>query len=273
MIKVNGAEVPQNHFPDNSLFVKLNKNLKANVPVIEWYYENDGELFTIVCLAKQIKTPCILKMPYCPHARMDRVKHDEDVFTLKYFTEIINSLNFVKVEVLDPHSSVCTALLNNVEALSPVGYIHDALSHIVYLEEHDCSHEARMTTYENLINFFPDEGAMKRYSDMTELQYAFGIKKRDWKTGQIQGLDIMNAELVKGKNILIIDDICSKGGTFYHSAKALKAAGANHIYLFVTHCEKSIFQGEVFESGLIDHVFTTDSIFKKEWETDKITIV
>ena len=273
MIKVNGLEIAQNHFPDNSLLIKLDRIPKTNTPIIEWHYESDSELFTLICIAKHFQCPGILKMPYCPHARMDRVKDESDVFTLKYFIEIINSLNFSKVQVLDPHSNVCMALLNNVEALSPVGYIHDALSHIVYLEEHDCSHEARMATYKNLINFFPDEGAMKRYSDMTELQYAFGIKKRDWKTGQIQGLDIMNAELVKDKNILIIDDICSKGGTFYHSAKALKTAGANHIYLFVTHCEKSIFQGEVFESGLIDHVFTTDSIFKKEWETDKITIV
>ena len=41
-----------------------------------------------------------------------------------------------------------------------------------------------------LLAFYPDEGAMKRYSSMIEMPYAFGIKKRDWTTGKIEGLDV-----------------------------------------------------------------------------------
>ena len=76
----------------------------------------------------------------------------------------------------------------------------------------------------------------------------------------------MNKELVKGSNVLIVDDICSRGGTFYHSAKALKEAGANKIYLYITHCENTILEGEVLMSGLIEKVYTTNSIFTKEHE-------
>lgn len=67
--------------------------------------------------------------------------------------------------------------------------------------------------------------------------------------------------MISGNNILIIDDISSRGGTFYHSAKKLKELGANKIYLYVSHCEETILDGEVFTSGLIEKVFTTDSIF------------
>ena len=64
------------------------------------------------------------------------------------------------------------------------------------------------------------------------------------------------------KNVLIVDDICSKGGTFYHSAKALKAAGAKSVSLYITHCEHSIVFGDLATSdGLVDHVYTTKSIF------------
>lgn len=261
MIKINGLEIAQNHFPDNSLLIKLDKIPKSNTPIIEWHYESDSELFTLICIAKHFQVPSILKMPYIPHARMDRVKNGDEVFTLKYFCEIINSLNFTKVYVYDPHSNVSKALLNNVEEIS----IFD----IVMLAFNDTTNDCG----EQPVFFFPDEGAMKRYSSMFNAPYAFGMKRRNWEDGKILGLDIINADAVKGKNVFIVDDICSKGGTFFHSAKALKAAGANHIYLFVTHCEKSIFEGEVFSSGLIDHVYTTDSIFKTEWETDKITIV
>ena len=106
---------------------------------------------------------------------------------------------------------------------------------------------------------------MKRYSGGFDIPYAFGMKKRDWKTGQIQGLDIINAEAVKDKNVLIVDDICSRGSTFYHSAKALKAAGAKSVSLYVTHCEKTIILGEMASTdGLVDHVYTTKSIFPEE---------
>ena len=102
---------------------------------------------------------------------------------------------------------------------------------------------------------------MKRYAGGFQMPYAFGMKKRDWETGQILGLDIINADVVKDKNILIVDDICSYGGTFYHSAKALKEAGAKSVSLYVTHCEKSITSGSLASSdGLIDHVYTTKSI-------------
>ena len=76
----------------------------------------------------------------------------------------------------------------------------------------------------------------------------------------------MNKEVVNGKDVLIIDDICSRGGTFYHSAKALKEAGAKNIYLYVTHCENTILEGELLTSGLIEKVYTTNSIFTKEHE-------
>jgi ribose-phosphate pyrophosphokinase len=113
--------------------------------------------------------------------------------------------------------------------------------------------------------FFPDEGAMKRYASKSRLPYAFGIKKRDWETGVIEGLDVAGEiDQIVGRDILIVDDICSKGGTFYHSAKKLKELGANKIYLYVTHCENTILEGELLTSGLVEKVYTTNSIFTKE---------
>ena len=120
---------------------------------------------------------------------------------------------------------------------------------------------------DNLLMFYPDEGAMKRYSGMVKLPYAFGIKKRDWETGKILGLDVSgNVDDIAGKNILIVDDICSRGGTFYHSAKKLKELGANKIYLYVSHCENTILDGDLLTSDLVEKVYTTDSIFTKEHE-------
>lgn len=258
MIKLNGIIIEQNHFPDHTLFIKPTAYTQL-INQFEWHYENDAELFTLICLRKHYDGAAHLILPYVPHARMDRVKNSKDVFTLKYFCEVINSLDFQKVKVLDAHSNVSLALLNNVEQMNVMEYIDKALDQV------DCGRTCI---------FYPDEGAMKRYSDRIPYPYAFGIKKRDWETGKIQGLDIQNKELIVGKDILIIDDICSYGGTFYHSAKALREAGAANVYLYVTHLEESVLKGdlwtEIYNASwlhaepLINCIYTANPLFNYE---------
>jgi ribose-phosphate pyrophosphokinase len=255
MIRVGEISIPcgKSMFPDHSLLIKLDPEKmfdNRGAIKVEWLYEGDSELFTLICVKRHIDRhfttrEVVLDMPYIPHARMDRVKADEDVFTLKYFAEVINSLNFKTVWVRDAHSNVSLALINNVWDTGVNSYIHRAIE----LSGADAM-------------FYPDEGAMKRYSSESELPYAFGMKKRDWKTGKIEGLDIVNTDNIVGKNVLIVDDICSRGGTFYHSAKALKAAGAKSVSLYVTHLEETVTLGEMAASdGLVDHIYTTESIF------------
>lgn len=252
MIKLNGQIIEQNHFPDGTLLMKHYETSYKLHEHIEWFYENDSELFALICLKKSLgdRTVC-LELPYIPHARMDRVKNKEDIFTLKYFCEVINSLDFAEVRVLDPHSDVAPALLDRVRVRTPeeiIGFTVDEIDS------------------DNLLYYYPDAGAAKRYSSIISAPYTYGNKIRDWETGKIKGLTVADPALVNGKDILIIDDICSRGGTFYHSAKALKNAGAENIYLYVTHCENTILEGDVLTSGLVEKVYTTNSIFTKEHE-------
>lgn len=251
MISINHQVLVQNHFPDGTLNLKTPEINPASDIVISWNYENDAELFTIICLAKKYATRNkTLFMPYLPHARMDRIKNpNTEVFTLKYFCETINDLKFDRVVILDAHSNVGPALLNNCENRDVCEELNSVISDIQCYSE-------------NVMLFFPDEGAMKRYSSHSPLPYAFGIKKRDWETGQIQGLNIQSDIDLKGKDILIVDDICSYGGTFAHSAKALREAGVNKIYLYVTHCEANILNGAIFSDKdcHIEGIYTTVSM-------------
>lgn len=260
MIKVNDEIINIDSFPDGTILMKYSDDGTLYRAEVEWRYENDREFLALAYLVKHLRHLGFgvinLYMPYIPNARQDRVKGSEDVFTLKYFAELLNSLNLDSVEVLDPHSSVSEALIDNLIVQTPRGYINQVVDKLV--------------PYDGAIAplmFYPDEGAMKRYSSMVDLPYTFGIKKRDWKTGKIEGLHIAgNVEEIAGRDILIVDDICSRGGTFYHSAKKLKELGANDIYLYVSHCENTILEGELLKEDLIKKVYTTDSIFTKSHE-------
>lgn len=259
MIKLNGKVIELKHFPDGTFLIKERPNWDK--AFLSWRFEHNDELVALIYITQHLRYHGVqyveLHMPYIPNARQDRVKSDEDVFTLKYFAWVINSLGFNKVQVLDPHSSVSEALIDRIEVISPAMFVDDAIRSI----------HQQYEVKDTLLAFYPDEGAMKRYSGMVKMPYAFGIKDRDWSSGQIKGLSVCDCgQSIKGKTVLIIDDISSRGGTFYHSAKKLKDLGADKVFLYVTHCENTILEGEVLTSGLIEKVFTTSSLLTKKHE-------
>lgn len=287
MIKVNNVILEQKHFPDGSLMMMDFPSLivKNDCNIVTWQYESDSELFTLICVAKHIrkitnnKSDIMLEMPFLAHARMDRVKSQTEVFTLKYFCEIINSLNFSKVIVLDPHSNVGVALLNNIVVKSPERLI-DAALYDIEGGNIDGGQKYSGTT----VIYFPDEGAMKRYSDMSVFKdrtIVYGHKIREWKTGEIVGLKIRDRDgeeilrgssknPVNGKVVLMVDDIISYGGTLAYSADGLRKLGASAVYAYASHTENSILNAEKgklldrLNSGAVDELFTTDSLYHDE---------
>lgn len=270
MIYINRMKLNITDFPDGTKLLKHNVLPQDTQHVeIAWFYDNDAELFQLQCVVDALRNnghdSISLYMPYVPNARMDRVKTYSEVFTLKSFAKIINALNFTSVTVLDVHSYVSEALIDRIVVNNPISVINTVLS---------CTQPKP----EDFMFFFPDEGAMKRYSSMienlgypyTKTPYVFGMKKRDWATGELQGTTVLGPiDKLPGKTILIIDDICSKGGTFYHSAKALKALGVGDIDLYVSHLENSVHDGEMISSGLIRNIYSTNSIFRAEEKSAK----
>ena len=226
--------------------------------MISWYYDSDEELFTLACVVDWVrrsrgsKRIIKLDMPYVPNARMDRIKNPNENFSLKVFANFINLLGFDGVHVYNVHSNVSEALINNIYNEMPNGDVNYCIN-----------------SYKPDVIFFPDEGACKRYSDLKSvkesgLPVTFGIKKRDWKSGKILGLDVVSDIDLKGKNVLIVDDICSAGGTFKFSTIKLKELGASDVALYVSHCEDNIQNGDLLKTDLISKIYTTDSILHIE---------
>lgn len=264
MIRVNGEVINVDNYPDGSQHIVFSNGIKKEYNnEIQWIYDSDAELFTLMCCVEHIRnknanSKITLLLPYVVNSRMDRVRSDNDNFSLKVFTKFINSLNFDEVYVYDVHSNVSEALINNVVSVKNEQFVWEAI----------CDSKPDVI-------FFPDEGACKRYSDLyviknSKLPVAFGIKKREWSTGKILGLDVISDVDLKDKKVLIIDDICSAGGTFKFSSMKLKEMGAKEVNLYVTHCEDNIQNGDLLKTDLISRIYTTDSILHIEDEKIKI---
>ncbi len=196
-----------------------------------------------------LNTPIELVIPYFPYARQDRVCVEGEALGAAVMASFINGLEFAKVTIWDAHSDVSPALLNRVVNIAQI----DLLAR--------CDSLAKSLACGELTLISPDAGAAKKTLQIAEKfngvpQVIQAQKVRDIKTGKILNTQILGD--VQGKKVLIADDICDGGRTFIELAKVLKAAGAIHISLFVTHgiFSKGI---EVFE-GKINMIYTTDSI-------------
>ncbi|WP_371410263.1 ribose-phosphate pyrophosphokinase [Priestia megaterium] len=229
---------------------------------VEFKFESDEDLLKLQFVKRYIDSlrttvsRVELVIYYMPYSRMDRSEGGSP-FTLKYVTEFINSLDFEKITVIEPHSDVTMALLDRAE---PLYVTFDLLPTVM-----------KEVGFDESVDYvvFPDAGASKRYSKIGDFCTLVGHKDRDFATGKIQGLELIGINNRAGEKAVIVDDLSSYGGTFVATSKELRKMGVKEVYLLVAHAENSVFKGELFDH--IDRLFTTDSIMSEQnkWENRK----
>lgn len=266
MILVNNVEIKFESFPNGETRM-IHDNINELVGEeefnkIEFKYENDGDLIKLMFLKKYLDRYFMgenhLLIYYMPYSRMDR-SEDYSPFTLKYVAEFINDLKFTSVSVIEPHSDVTIALLDNSTAN------YDNFEYIEVVKEIVGFNE------DNDYIVFPDAGASKRYSKMKSKNILIGHKHRDFQTGHIMSLELVGDMSAGGKTAIIVDDLSSYGGTFVKTSEALREKGFEKVYLLVAHSENSIFKGKLFDH--VDKVFTTNSILteQNDWANKKFS--
>lgn len=270
MILYNNRRIIFGKFPNGEVYLQKTSvwiDTQDINHVVTLKYEDDSDLFHLLLVRKALDVPVTLRITYTPYSRMDR-DSDTYTFSLKVFTEFINSMNWERVVIYEPHSDVLPALLDRVQVVSVTNSpLMQSKVNIAF----------GTTDYQT---FYPDAGAQKRYSPIDssgELRQwrtehgLIGFKKRDFATGKILEQSVIGEKV--SDNVVILDDLCSKGGTFVLAAEQLKTMGFKRIILVVAHCENTIFDGEIFSSGLIEKVITTDSIVNIAKSFDKLQII
>lgn len=211
----------------------------------------------LIILANQaIRQTCLgrveLYVPYFLGARSDRKFLPGTSNYLKtVICPIINSQKFHKVKVLDPHSDVLEACLDNFVKTSTGSFVASVFE-AEYFDD-------------NVVLVSPDAGALKK---VFKIQKEYGVqhliighKNRDPFTGEITHTSISGStgDESKPQTHIIFDDICDGGRTFIELAKVLRRNTAYHdrIVLAVTH--------GLFTKGVdvvlehVDAIYTTNS--------------
>lgn len=224
MIKVDGIEVKATIFPDKTSQVwKLPEELfQAKENNIVWDFESEAEFIHLAQLKELLSTfgnrdrDINLEIRYLPYARQDKYVANDATFALRVFCKLINTLNFSKIEIFDPHSDLSLKEIRGVKAIDPFPNI------------------AKVLAETQAVAVYPDAGAATRYGKLIAQMNQVVFKKiRNQLTGEIEGIG--TDDEILPLHYLIVDDICDGGRTFIEAAKVLYAGGAKEVSLYISH--------------------------------------
>lgn len=200
--------------------------LRSGIHDITMNFESNDDLFVVAQLVNILKpwrksSELTLSCGYMPYARQDRRMTYGEANAMKVVAQFINTLGFDHVDILDPHSDVVEATIDN----------------LFIMEQHEALLEFAEYIPNNTILVSPDAGALKKIykaAKALEMDVVCATKVRDVSTGQITSTKV-ECEHIGNKDFLIVDDICDGGRTFIELAKVLKPLTDGKIYLYITH--------------------------------------
>ena len=187
-------------------------------------------LITIDALKRASAGMICAVIPYYGYARQDRKAKARDPISAKLVADIITTAGADRVITMDLHAAQIQGYFN-----IPVDNLLGSTILAKYFENFDT---------ENTVVVSPDLGSVTRsrnFASHLHLPLAI-IDKRRPKPNVAEVMNIIGD--VKGKDIIIIDDIIDTAGTIVNAANALKEHGAKDIYIGCTH---AIFSGEAIE--------------------------
>ena len=256
-------------FPDGERYIKLEDDVRGkDVFVIQSTCnpvdENLLELLIFLdCLRRASAERITAVVPYFGYARQDRKDEGRVPITAKLVANIITIAGADRVLAIDLHAQQIQGFFD-----IPLDHLMGELVLGKYFKE---------LNIPNLVVVSPDVGNMKtasRYAEHLGGDIAIVHKKR-FTDSKVKAQEIIGD--VKGKNVLMCDDIIATAGTLCSAAELVKDRGAEKVYVGATH---GILAGPAIERlsrSPIDEVVVTDTIplspEAKKLETIKVLTV
>ncbi|HEY9183695.1 MAG TPA: ribose-phosphate pyrophosphokinase [Salegentibacter sp.] len=192
-------------------------------------------------------------VPYLCYARKDRRTKARDPVTIRYVAQLFEAVGIDRIVNIDVHNlqafqNAFRCITEHLEAKNIfAGY---------FLEKFRDKEIAVMS---------PDFGGVKRADDFRKILEKHSgkslpliIMEKMRSKGVISGDAIVGD--VKGKNVIIIDDLIASGSTMLRAAKACLNLGADAVYAVATHASFSSRAGEILSDDAIREIVISDSI-------------
>ncbi len=226
-IKSNLIKSDVRVFPDGESKITLSgKPSKRCIVVQATYPPVDTNLIhalSLITKAKEYSNDITVIIPYMGYARQDREFLSGEIVTIKSIAKLFKAAGASKLIVVDIHSMI--ALDHFKIKKKNVSAIPDLVKYF-----------AKMKLKDPLV-VSPDKGGGKRAKDFADLlgsEYIALSKKRDRKTGKVS-IQNDEARQVKGRDLILVDDMISTGGSIIKATQFLKKQKCRRVYVACTH--------------------------------------
>lgn len=227
-IKANLVKSEIRNFPDGESKITLAGKLskKKSIVVQSIYPPVDTNLLhalSLISKAKETSSQVIAVIPYMGYARQDREFLQGEIITMKVLAKLFQAAGASKIIVVDIHSLIGLKYFSiktkNVSAISDLVEYFKKLS------------------LKNPVVISPDQGGKdraKEFAGKFESQYIALEKNRDRKTGTVK-IKTKNIGEIAGRDVILVDDMISTGGSIIKATQFLKKQKCNRVYVACTH--------------------------------------
>jgi len=215
-------------FPDGEIYLQIQENVRGrDVFVVQSIARDPNyylmELLIMIDALKRASAKSIVAViPYFGYSRQDRKDKPRVPISAKLVADLLATAGATRVLTMDLHAGQIQGFFDvPVDNL----YARPILA--------DCVARLQL---KDLVIMAPDLGAIKiarAYSNQLHAEFAV-MDKRRVSTEEVSITSIIGSD-VKGRDVLLVDDLCSTAGTLCTAAETCRKAGAKRIYAAFTH--------------------------------------
>jgi ribose-phosphate pyrophosphokinase len=222
--------------------------------------ENLMELLIMMDALKRASAKSInTVLPYYGYARQDRKTRARDPITAKLLADLLTTAGANRVITMDLHAGQIQGFFN-----IPVDHLKSLPILAKYFQQKE---------FADAVVVSPDVGGVTRAREFAErLQMPIAIiDKRRPETNVAEVMNIIGK--VRGKTVIMIDDIIDTAGTIALGARALLEQGAKEVYACCTHPVLSGPAMERLAEAPIKEIVVTNTIPQRDKQLDKIRVL
>ncbi len=231
------ANVVFRKFPDGEIYVRVEEEDEC---VVIGSVNSNDDLVTLVLTLDALENPIVV-VPYMGYARQDRAFNPGEAVSIRAMARILEE-RAEKVVTVNIHSEQAASYfkkLRNLDAMPVIGeHFRDS----------------------DVIMIAPDKGSMER------VEVAAKTANCEWDYLEKTRIDATTVEIapknldVAGRDVVIVDDIISTGGTVIEASKRLRELGARSVSAVCVHAVLAGFAAiKLFNAGIKD-IISTDTI-------------
>jgi len=257
------GEVMVTVFKDGEFTTSYEENLRGNdVYIVQSTFPPAANLFELLLLVDAAKRASARQItaviPYFGFARQDRKDKPRVPISAKLIANLLTAAGVQRLITIDLHADQIQGFFD-----LPVDHLYASSIFVPYIET---------LNLPNLMFASPDTGGTRRaasYAKALNTGFVICYKQRS-KANTVESMSLIGD--VRGKDVILLDDIIDTAGTITKAARIMIDSGASSVRAFCTHPILSGEAYELIEKSPFTEVVVTDTIPVKQ-ESPKIKVL